>query len=245
MMRFSRYLFVVLVLTYTSPAFATDCYRYWNKDIPVPTGFASSFDVFVPAQQLITVDCNSPPNVSLVVGAENLNTQAIYKTAYLSKDGTTWTPVTLTSTHTVLSTNYFEASATATLNLTALELDNWNYIAFLVAYKKTDGTWIYGCRDSTCASAAGWNLQAITTNTITPEAVAISLSPPSSTVSNSAPSGTVISTATVTMSDGSTFSGTLSITGTSFLAIVGNNVVLQRNLTSGDDGTYTATVTVN
>jgi hypothetical protein len=68
--------------------------------------------------------------------------------------------------------------------------------------------------------------------------VAITLSPVSATMPDNAPAITVFTTATVTMSDGSQFGGTLTSGDTSgFFAISGLNFVTARALTSADDGT--------
>jgi hypothetical protein len=163
---------------FSSFSWATPCSLYWNgidpgRDI-VPQGFGASFDVFVPVTPLITVDCSSLPNVVLTVGTENSATQAIYNTVYLSKDGTTWNPVALTSTNNVIPNNYFQASASGVLNLTSGDLANWNYIAFLVAYYR-NGSWIYGCATTACSSS-GWNLQAITQAAFGPDILGIVLS---------------------------------------------------------------------
>jgi hypothetical protein len=73
---------------------------------------------------------------------------------------------------------------------------------------------------------------------------AITLSPASATTPDNAPAGTVLSTATVTMSDGSQFAGTLTSSDTSgFLAISGLNIVTARALTPADDGTHSTTIT--
>jgi hypothetical protein len=55
--------------------------------------------------------------------------------------------------------------------------------------------------------------------------------------------GAVLATASVTMSDGSQFAGTLTTSDTNFFAISGLNVVTARALTSTDDGTHTTTIT--
>jgi hypothetical protein len=75
---------------------------------------------------------------------------------------------------------------------------------------------------------------------------AITLSPASATTPDNVPAGTVLSTATVTMSDGSQFEGTLTSSDTSgFFAISGLNIVTARALTSADDGTHSTTITAS
>jgi hypothetical protein len=79
-----------------------------------------------------------------------------------------------------------------------------------------------------------------------PTPTAITLSPSSATTPDNAAAGTVLSTATVTMSDGSQFTGTLTSSDTSgFFAISGLNIVTAQALTSADDGTHSTTITAS
>jgi hypothetical protein len=74
---------------------------------------------------------------------------------------------------------------------------------------------------------------------------AITLSPVSATIPDNAPGGTVIATASVTMSDGSQFKGTLTTSNTDFFAISGSNIVTARAVTSADDGTQSTVITAS
>lgn len=76
-----------------------------------------------------------------------------------------------------------------------------------------------------------------------PYPTAISLSPSSTSVTDTSPAGTVVSTATVTMSDGSAYSGQLSVSDPQFAAS-GLNVVTAVSPLS-PDGTRSITVTAN
>jgi hypothetical protein len=77
-----------------------------------------------------------------------------------------------------------------------------------------------------------------------PIPIAITLSPANPTMPDNAPAGTVIATASVTMSDGSQFNGSLTSSDTSgFFAISGLNIVTARALTSADDGTHSTVIT--
>ena len=78
-----------------------------------------------------------------------------------------------------------------------------------------------------------------------PVPIAIALTPANSTMADNAGVGTLIATATVTMSDGSTFTGTLTTSETNFFAIEGLNIVTARALTSADDGTHTTVITAS
>jgi hypothetical protein len=79
-----------------------------------------------------------------------------------------------------------------------------------------------------------------------PVPTAITLSPASATTPDNSPAGTVLTTATVTMSDGSQFTGTLTSSDTSgFFAISGPNIVTARALTSADDGPHSTVITAS
>jgi hypothetical protein len=70
----------------------------------------------------------------------------------------------------------------------------------------------------------------------------ISLNPSSVTIPQTAAAGTPLSTGTVTMSDGSSFTGALVTTNPSLVTSSGLNLSTARTLTSGDAGTQTISV---
>ncbi len=198
---------LLLAILMGSPADA-QCTQYYDPTVPVPAGFGAAYDVFTAGNPpLESVNCSSPPNISFVIGLANSPNQQIWNTAYLSKDGISWTAIPLSSASPVLADGYFSGRATTVLNLTSADLTNWNYIAFLVAYLR-NGAWVYGCPDAACASP-GWNLQAITVTPVAPHLI-ISFSPASPSILDNVTVGTSISDVTVTWSDGSPFTGTLS-----------------------------------
>jgi hypothetical protein len=85
-----------------------------------------------------------------------------------------------------------------------------------------------------------------TTPAVAPPApTAITLTPGSVTTADNAPAGTLLATATVTMSDGSQFAGTLTTSNTDFFVISGLNIVTARALTPADDGTHTTVITAS
>ena len=89
-------------------------------------------------------------------------------------------------------------------------------------------------------------IQALYQSVPSPTPTAITLSSASATTPDNAAAGTVLTTATVTMSDGSQFTGTLSSSDTSgFFAISGLNIVTARALTSADDGAHSTTITAS
>jgi hypothetical protein len=99
---------------------------------------------------------------------------------------------------------------------------------------------------TTSVSAGGtWDSGAASTDGM-PHPTAIHLSPTAVTLVDNAAAGTFITSAVVTMSDGSTFTGTLSTSNTDFFAISGMDIVTARDLTSGDDNTtFETTITAS
>jgi hypothetical protein len=77
----------------------------------------------------------------------------------------------------------------------------------------------------------------------TPTAITFAVANP--TLPDNAPAGTLIATATVTMSDGSQFTGTLTTSNTDFYAISGLNIVTAQALTSADDGSHSTVITAS
>lgn len=83
----------------------------------------------------------------------------------------------------------------------------------------------------------------VTSAAIKPQTV--TLSPASVTMLDNVPAGTVVSTATVTMSDGSAYHGTLTTSDTDRYAVSGLNTVTKRALTPADAGAHPTTITAN
>ena len=76
-----------------------------------------------------------------------------------------------------------------------------------------------------------------------PYPTAITLTLAQSTISDNVPAGTIVATATVTTSDGTCVTGTLTSSDTTGLfATSGLNIVTARVLTPADDGTHTTTI---
>jgi len=73
----------------------------------------------------------------------------------------------------------------------------------------------------------------------------IVLSPANPTIPDTAPAGALVASVTVTMSDGSAFKGSLSLSGpaASVFSVSGMNIIAARQLTSADDGPEMVTVT--
>jgi hypothetical protein len=83
------------------------------------------------------------------------------------------------------------------------------------------------------------------TNIPVPTPVSIALSPSSPQIQDTATGGSIVSTATVTMSDGSTNANcTLSTSVPAYYQISGLNVVLAHNLAQADDGQHNTVISV-
>src|SRR6516225_4500678 len=80
-----------------------------------------------------------------------------------------------------------------------------------------------------------------------PTPTSVTLTPATESIPSTDTSGTVIGTVSVTMSDGSSFSGSYSVSPSGFLSIVNNQQIVNRNLTAADAGTdiFTVTATEN
>jgi hypothetical protein len=70
----------------------------------------------------------------------------------------------------------------------------------------------------------------------------VTLSPSSVRSPDTATSGTVLSVASVGMSDGSTFAGTLVSSNPGLVGVSGLNIMLARHLSASDDGFYNITI---
>jgi len=91
-----------------------------------------------------------------------------------------------------------------------------------------------------------YTILAVTTFTVqgvTPIGITLNLASPS--IPDNSPAGSLIATANVTMSDGSTFKGTLTTSNTDIYAISGLNIVTARALTPADDGTHPTVITAS
>jgi hypothetical protein len=78
-----------------------------------------------------------------------------------------------------------------------------------------------------------------------PTPSSLTLTPATQAIPSTDTSGTVIGTVSVTMSDGSSFTGTYSVSPSTFLSVIGNQQVVNRNLTVANAGTDTFTVTAS
>jgi hypothetical protein len=94
----------------------------------MPAGGGSPYDVaFSPSTNLIKTTCDSS-SVRVDLGNNNPLTY-IYNTGYLFKTGdTNWSPVTYTSTETLISNAWYPKSASVTIPMTSTELANQSYI---------------------------------------------------------------------------------------------------------------------
>src|SRR5580692_3916455 len=164
-------------------------YAYSSNGTAQPAAYAAPWDVLgsgTPKQNLATVDCTQAANTLTVGGAA---TQYVNKSAAVSLNGTSWTPITLTGTGAV--GNWFPTTASLALNLGLTQLQgNWTYVQFLVATKQASG-WAYGgCLVPQLQAAPQgctpkWSIQGFY-SPVTNAAVPASVSPLSTIASGSA-----------------------------------------------------------
>jgi hypothetical protein len=201
------------------------CTEYYSKALPVPAGWAAAYDLFnAPNPLLGSVDCTTAAT-TLTVGSAIDTTEYVYKFAYYSVDGVSWTQVALTSSQALFG-SFYPGLATANLSLSSGDLSGaWVYLAFVVA-KWNGSKWLMGCADTQCA-ATFWSLQAISRDI----SLTVSVSPVSPTIFDTATLGSTVATITATWSDGSTFTGTLGFAapyndGGGVYAISGSNLII-------------------
>jgi hypothetical protein len=77
-----------------------------------------------------------------------------------------------------------------------------------------------------------------------PVTAIITLSPVSKTITGQTPAGTLVSTAQVTVSDNSTFAGTLTTSDTNLFVVSGLNIFTKRAFTPADYGTHSTTISI-
>jgi hypothetical protein len=201
------------------------CTEYYSKALPVPAGWAAAYDLFnAPNPLLGSVDCTTAAT-TLTVGSATDITEYVYKFAYYSTDGVSWTQVSLTSSQALFG-SFYPGLATADLNLSSGDLSSsWVYLAFVVA-KWNGSRWLMGCADTQCA-ATFWSLQAISRDI----SLSVSVSPVSPAIVDNAALGSTVGTITASWSDGSTFTGTLGFAapyndGGGVYAISGSNLII-------------------
>jgi len=84
--------------------------------------------------------------------------QYIYNQGYLFKTGgTNWTPISYTSSESLIAGAWYPKSATTNISLTAAELANPSYnLAYICSW--TGSAWKCGCRDQACTQSY-WMIQ--------------------------------------------------------------------------------------
>ena len=138
-----------------SPGFSF-CHLYTITST-IPSGFGVPWDVLSPAQDMLLKATCDASSVSVSLGSGN-PMQYIYNTGYRFKTGqTSWSPISYTSTETLVSNAWYPKTANITLSMTATELQNTSYVlGYLCSW--TGSAWKCGCRDSACTQSC-WQIQ--------------------------------------------------------------------------------------
>jgi hypothetical protein len=176
-----------------------------NGPAALPAAFAPPNNQFSGPQAFhLAVDDSAFPNLNLTFGANA--SQFVYDTVYVSTDGQTWTQFTLTGGAKQFG-HWFSAAATLVLPSTGAQygaigtLGKWTYVAYLVV----DGTSTGMRNASGPILPLKWNLQAFSRLPLP----IITLNPVAPSIPDTTAKGAVVATVTVTMDDGSPFTGTL------------------------------------
>jgi hypothetical protein len=123
----------------------------------IPTGFGSPHDVTSsPSTNLMNVTCDvSSARIDLGKGDP---LQYIYNQGYLFKTGgTQWTPLSYTSSESLIAGAWYPKTATTNISLTSTELANPSYnLAYICSW--VGSAWKCGCRDSACTQSY-WMIQ--------------------------------------------------------------------------------------
>jgi hypothetical protein len=131
------------------------CTNYYQANIPVPAGYGAAYDIAVPSQLMITLDC-AKANPTLDVGDGNANDYIYYQGYWYG--GGTWYPYTFdASSGQLIGNAWYQKNATYTLGPNT----NWSIWNYVVAYtcRWNGSTWKCGCADQACTTGY-WQLQA-------------------------------------------------------------------------------------
>jgi pectate lyase len=133
------------------------CSQY-TPSSTIPTGYASPYDVVSsPSTNLMNVTCLNLTDARIDLGKGD-PLQYIYNGGYLFKTGgTVWTPISYTSTESLIANAWYPKTATTNVSLTSTELANPSY-ALVYICSWTGSSWKCGCRDSACTQSY-WQIQ--------------------------------------------------------------------------------------
>lgn len=202
-------------------------FAYWpGGPAAVPVAFATPWDIFASAPQPVHLGVSDAgfPSLALTFGAEALNTQYVWNTAYTSTDGLTWTPRVLTGSAQL--NGWFQNHATLTLVSSVPQYGAvgtpglWTYVAYLLVSAQPNGM-----RNSVSALLPlKWQIQAYSRGPLP----IIVVNPAAPNVLDTAVKGTTIAAISVTMDDGTPFTGSLSLqtNPSNIFALSGNNIVI-------------------
>jgi hypothetical protein len=134
----------------------TACSQY-TPSTAIPTGFGSPYDVVSsPTTNLIKATCDTASAKIDLGKADPL--QYIYNQGYLFKTGATnWTPISYTSTESLIAGSWYPKTAQTNISMTSTELANPSYnLAYICTW--TGSAWKCGCRDLACTQSF-WQIQ--------------------------------------------------------------------------------------
>ena len=164
------------------------------------------------------------PTLSLVFGAQGLNTQYIWNTVYVSTNGITWTPRALSGG--VQLNGWFRNNGTLTLASSIGQYGAvgtpgvWTYVAYLLLSAQPNGM----------RNAAGpllplkWQVQGFCRVPLP----IITINPTNPNIPDTTPLGTTVATVSVVMDDGTPWTGSLILTNNlgNIFAISGSNIIV-------------------
>ncbi|HET8574624.1 MAG TPA: hypothetical protein VFM02_00425 [Candidatus Paceibacterota bacterium] len=207
----------------TAVASSAACER-WNASNIASSDFYSGFgvpwDVLSSAKTLLMRVACGDNGITLIAGSGS-DLQYIWKTAYISKNGGSWTPVVLQGGE--QNGNWFVGNAFANIISPKVSLTGTNYLLTYIC-TWSGGTWKCGCRDGNSCTASGmWQLQEV--NPSTAGTSANTLSSAAASISSPTlfyPSKYVVSRGEQVLLSGGGLSGETSVTFEGYGNVPGN-----------------------
>lgn len=200
-------------------------FAYWPVGpAAVPAAFAAPWNVFATAPQPLHLSIAEGASLVLTFGAEGVNTQYVWNTAYVSTNGQTWTALTLTGGTQV--NGWFQNHAQATLPLNTAQYGAvgtpgvWTYVAYLLLSAQPTGM-----RNSVGPILPlKWSIQAFSRDPLP----IVTVNPAMPNIPDTTPAGTVVATVSVVMDDGTPWTGSLTLSNnpSSIFALSGNNIIV-------------------
>jgi hypothetical protein len=203
-------------------------FAYWPAGpAGVPPAFALPWDVFAAAPQPLHVSVNDGgghANLVLIFGAEGVNTQYVWNTAYVSTDGLTWTAQALSGGAQV--NGWFQNHAQLTVVSSTGQYGVvgtpgvWTYVAYLLVSAQPNGM-----RNAIGALLPlKWQVQAFSRGPLP----IVTVNPAMPNISDTTPLGATVAIISVVMDDGTPWTGTLSLSTNpnGIFALSGNSIIV-------------------